>query len=89
MARGCKFRGCPHDPRSGARGYCSAHYAQVIRGRPLAPIRERGRGGARIGGLTLSIEALEALAARGPTVYVAAREILEAWAKRVGNGKKG
>jgi hypothetical protein len=37
--------------------------------------------------MTLKLETANALAAKGPTLYQAARDILDAWAARV--GKKG
>jgi hypothetical protein len=78
-SRRCKFADCDRSPRSGARGYCAAHYAQVIRGRPLTAIRSRGGGNVRLGGVTVPLEVAAALKARGPTIYQAMREVLIEW----------
>jgi hypothetical protein len=84
----CAFEGCVRDARSGARGYCSAHYGQLIRNRPLTAIREKRGPGVRLGGLTIPVEVAVALKAKGPNLYEAARAVLEAWAAGKKNGSR-
>lgn len=64
-----------------ALGLCTAHYQQQHRGTPLRPLRQTD---GRLESLTLRLapELIEALALVGPTASVAARTILERWAKR-------
>jgi hypothetical protein len=84
----CAFDGCIRDGRSGARGYCSAHYGQLIRGKTLTAIREPGGPTSRLGGLTLPVDVVVALQAKGPTIHEAARAVLVAWAAQKKNGRK-
>lgn len=78
-AKGCVFAGC-----SGAhlaRGLCATHYQQVHRGMPLKKIRSK-EPTVGIGGVRVSAPCFKALLKKGPSPYMAAREILETWATR-------
>ncbi len=75
---------CQNEAR--AEGLCPTHYRQAVRCRKrgedvlLKPIRTEP--GVRLPGLTVSQRAGAALKKRGPSLYEAARAVIEAWAKR-------
>ena len=60
-----------------AEGLCAAHYKQKQRGRPLAPLRERGSP--RV--LVAARVSADTYAALGGEPGVRAREVLESWAR--------
>lgn len=75
---------CPH--RAECAGLCVGHTMQKRRGgvESLRPLRSRGANGklpVRVPSLSVSIRAGSALAARGPTLSLAARDVIEEWAK--------
>lgn len=61
-------------------GYCDGHQMQKRRGGPLRPLRKRGSPGVRLPGMTVSMKAARALESRGPSVYAAAKAVIEEWA---------
>jgi hypothetical protein len=62
---------------------CATHYQQQRRGRALRPIGGNGPR-VRLPGMLVSPECAAALEKNGPTVYEAARAVLERWATRTG-----
>jgi hypothetical protein len=62
---------------------CATHYQQQRRGRALRPIGGDGPR-VRLPGMLVSPECAAALEKNGPTVYEAARAVLERWATRTG-----
>jgi hypothetical protein len=83
MPTPCDFPGCGR-PALALR-LCRAHYSQQRRGAPLTPLRgPRGaRGPEPMVGIGIRVPApvITALERRGPTVYEAARAVLEEWAR--------
>lgn len=82
---------CQNEAR--AEDLCATHYRQLARARkrgkdPWAELKPIKHGsGVRIPGLTVSERAGEALRAKDPNLYTAAKDVLETWAKR--QGKRG
>lgn len=72
----CSFPGC--GKRVAWGDLCAAHQQQKARGQELKPIRVR-RGGVRLPSIMVSVDCAKALEGRGPTIYLAAREVLEWW----------
>lgn len=73
----CSFSGC--ERQHIARGLCMTHYRQVYRGMQLKPIRSK-EATVGIGGVRVSAACFKALSKKGPSPYLAARDILEKWA---------
>ncbi len=76
----CAFTECGRPATT--KGLCHAHTMQRYRrgDGALSPLRS-GPPRVTIPGLRLSREAIDALAAQGPSVYSAARAVIESWAK--------
>lgn len=74
----------PHCARKAiTRGLCHGHVVQFYRRGDilgLTPLRHRGGRGVRLPGVFVGEEVRDRLLERGPTVYLAARRVLEEWA---------
>lgn len=76
----CSFREC--DRPATTRGLCHAHAMQSYRSGKLRPLRERrNEPSVKLPGMTISQTAAIALHRKGPTPYVAARNVIEEWAQ--------
>lgn len=81
----CSFKGCPYPAK--ITGYCGGHYMQLRRHggkkRALRPLGAKtSEPSAKLSSITITKKAMAKLKKHGPTIYRAARGVIERWAAR-------